>query len=73
MNALFQACSPHDGGNFLHNWTVRAKELQCIEGLCRFTFCNVYGIGHTYLEELCFDIKDGVKISNKVFGNKYVC
>ena len=52
--------------NFHYNWTVGTKELQCIQGVCRFAFCNVYGIGHTYLESLCLEIKDGVKISKQV-------
>ena len=54
------------GKNNAYNWTVGAKDTRCIQGVCRGAFCNAYGIGHTYLENLCAEIKDGVRFSQQV-------
>ena len=60
------------GKNFHYNWTIGSNEQHCMQGVCRFAFCNAYNMSHCYLEKLCADIKKGVQISFEVsFVVKY--
>jgi hypothetical protein len=44
-------------GYLKFNWTVGGAPGDVICGVCRRCFCNVYGIGKTYLGDLCEAVK----------------
>lgn len=31
----------------------------CIKGVCRSCFCHCYGVGHSYLDQICQALKSG--------------
>ena len=56
--------------NFSYLWIVGTNEQVCVKGVCRIAFCKAYGIGHTLLETLCAEVKQGVKMTEQV--NRYI-
>jgi len=55
-----------DAKNFHYLWVIGSNEQMCIKGVCRIAFCNAYGIGHTLLETLCSEVKQGVRLTEQV-------
>ena len=41
------------------NWSIGVAPARQKKHVCRKCFCNAYQIGHTYLDKLCADVKDG--------------
>lgn len=46
-------------------WRIGTAPGIVKSGVCRACFCNVYEIGHTFLDSLCRDVKDGIRCHEK--------